>query len=95
MNRPSTPGMVLTHDEYFPLEGDQYECVQEALTCEWDIDRGAMPDPSEFVASGGKAATVLIQGVEHPVWIGNPNLNGWQYVDRDPHGKPSDYEVKR
>ncbi len=104
MNRPPDPEDVLEVSELqellftlnpFGVDLDQVKCMQEALTCEWLIEYGFMPDPSEFVASGGKAATVLIQGMEHPVWVGNPNLDGWEYVDHDPFGKPSDYAVKR
>jgi hypothetical protein len=33
-----------------PLRWDtkQYDAMQEALTCEWLIEQGLMPDPSEF-----------------------------------------------
>lgn len=44
--RPPLTHEVLIWDEHF-FYGDENNCQQEALTCEWLIENGLMPDPTE------------------------------------------------
>lgn len=90
MIHPPSPSYVLHIDEYadtffsdsgWGVDRAQLAAMQEALTAEWLIDGGFMPCPSE-------AHCYESFGYEDIV-------DGWLVVDRDPHGKPSDYEVKR
>lgn len=43
--RPPLTHEVLIWDEHF-FYGDENNCQQEALNCEWLIEHGFMPDPS-------------------------------------------------
>jgi hypothetical protein len=53
MNRPPQPSecVELLWFTYFDNVRfqEEYDCMQEALTCEWDIERGMMPDPTETI----------------------------------------------
>lgn len=108
MNRPPTPKEYLGFEEWCDVvykeseecDKKQDDAMQEALTAEWLIEHGLMPDPTELTA---------------PWWLlkqnPNPNkidmvrdrlkgytdgtLNGWSVEDRDPDGKPENYRVRQ
>jgi hypothetical protein len=55
MNRPPTPREYLGFGEWCDVVFQQEECdekqnsaMQEALTAEWLIEQGLMPDPTDF-----------------------------------------------
>lgn len=68
------------------VDHQQENAMQEALTAEWLISICAMPDPSDFWFSD------TLNG-----WMGSPWFRDWNYCyeDKDPHGKPEHYKVKR
>jgi len=53
-NRPPTPDEVIAEPwtEYCKRKGRDVSGMQEALTCEWLIEQGLMPDPTEYLQQG-------------------------------------------
>lgn len=76
INRPPTPEEAFTRDELFtqvPYSED--ECVQEALTCEWLIAQGLMPDPADLLCRDCKNIG------EHCGYY-SEHIDGWTCEDK-------------
>ena len=69
MNRPPRPMHVLDWSEW--IDNNFYnneEAMQEALTCEWLIEQGLMPDPTECNVSWGSKDQFNSLEIEHR-WV--------------------------
>lgn len=76
---PPSPWKVLAYSEDIQ---DHWDETQEALTCEWFISIGAMPDPTKI---NEISKTYPYRFV----------YQDWNYEHKDILGKPSDYKVNR
>lgn len=70
ISRPRTPDEIIT--PWIASYEGNWNAMQEALTAEWLIEQGLMPDPSEFYllrANGGLASWCVRE-------------DGWQCQDK-------------
>lgn len=89
MNRPLTPYKITDlyeirkNSDSYTVWLQNYDCMQEALTVEWLIEYGLIPEPKNFELM--KSYSNKPTG-----WYMD-----WECKDCDPDGKPEDYKVKQ
>lgn len=74
INRPPTPEDAVLWSDYPYTWSDVDYCMQEALTCEWLIQMGLMPDPSELYYTNKS-------GVVYIGWRKENRLSDWPEWD--------------